>query len=119
MNSQLPNNVPQNIKNAINDFVLQVNKNFGNSIKIIYLYGSYARGDFRNDSDIDIMILTDFTDEEILENRDKIYELAYDIEEKYSFDIWISPLVKNIDKFKEKLEYSFFYENVKKDGIVI
>ena len=31
----------------------------------ILLYGSYARGDFRPDSDIDIMILVDLSDDEI------------------------------------------------------
>ena len=119
MNNSLPNNIPEYTKNAINDFVSEVNKKFGTRIKMIYLYGSYARGDFNDGSDIDIMILTDFSDKEIIENRDIIYELSYDIEEKYDFSIYLSPLVKNIDKFEEKLDYSFFYTNVKKDGVII
>ena len=31
----------------------------------VILYGSYARGDFRADSDIDFMFLVDLSDEEI------------------------------------------------------
>ena len=34
----------------------------------------------RDSSDIDIMILTDLSDDEITEYRDKIWDYAYDIE---------------------------------------
>ena len=33
--------------------------------KMVILYGSYARGDYRDDSDIDIMILLDLSDMDI------------------------------------------------------
>ena len=34
-------------------------------IKKIILYGSYARGDYKENSDVDIMVLTSLTDVEI------------------------------------------------------
>ena len=55
-------------------------------------------GDFNKDSDIDIMILTDFSDEEIIEYRDKISDIAFDIEFDNEFNVILSPLIKNIDK---------------------
>lgn len=30
---------------------------YGDNLKAVYLYGSYARGDFREGSDVDVMIL--------------------------------------------------------------
>ena len=39
-------------------FVKQIRKIFGASLRQIILYGSYARGDYRDNSDMDIMILT-------------------------------------------------------------
>jgi len=30
---------------------------YGDKLKAVYLYGSYARGDYREDSDVDVMIL--------------------------------------------------------------
>ena len=65
-------NVPINIKNIIDEFIENVNKILENRIKRIVLYGSYARGDYNKSSDIDIMILTDLTFEEIEDYRDKI-----------------------------------------------
>ena len=112
-------NVPTNINNVITEFIQNINKILGNRVKKIILYGSYARGDYNNSSDIDIMILTDLSDNEIIEYRDKISDIAYDIEEANNFDIWISPLVKNIDKFNYWLEALPFYMNVQREGIVL
>ncbi len=76
-------------------------------------------GDFNKSSDIDIMILTDLTDEEIIKYRSEISYLAYDIEYDNNFDITLSPLVKNIDKFNYWLEALPFYMNVEKEGVVL
>ncbi len=76
-------------------------------------------GDFNKSSDIDIMILTDLTDDEISEYRDKIVEYAYDIEWDNNFDIMLSPLLKNIDKFNYWLEAMPFYMNVQKEGVIL
>ena len=76
-------------------------------------------GDFNDSSDIDIMILTDLTDDEIVKYRHKIYDIAYDIEFDNEFDIEISPLLKNIDKFNYWLPVLPFYMNIQKEGIVL
>lgn len=109
--------IPESINNIIQEFVIKVNEMLGDRVKRIILYGSYARGDFNDDSDIDIMILTDFTDDEIVENRNKIWDLAYDIEEENNFEIELNPLVKNIDKFNRRIEVIPFYINVQKEGV--
>ena len=85
----------------------------------VYLFGSYARGDYNDSSDIDIMILTDLNDDEIFKYRNKIWEYAYDIEWDNNFDIKLSPLIKNIDKFNYWLEALPFYMNVQKEGVVL
>lgn len=112
-------NVPTRINNIIDEFVQGVNKILGNRVKKIILYGSYARGDYNNSSDIDIMILTDLTDDEIVNYRKKICNYAYDIEWNNNFDIDLSPLIKNIDKFNYWLEALPFYMNVQKEGVVL
>ena len=112
-------NRPKIVENAIQEFVNKVNELLGNRAKKIILYGSYARGDFNEGSDIDIMILTDLTDDEINQYRDKIVDIAYDIEWKNNFDIYLSPLLKNLDKFNYWLEALPFYMNVHKEGVVL
>ena len=99
--------IPENINKAISEFITSINNKFGKRIKKIILYGSYARGDFNTSSDIDIMILTDFTDDEIVQYRSEIV------------DIHLSPLVKNVDRFNYWLEALPFYMNVQKEGVVL
>ena len=111
--------IPENINKVISEFITAINNKFGDRIKKIILYGSYARGDFNTTSDIDIMILTNFTDDEIAQYRSEIVELAYDIEWDNKFDIHLSPLVKNVDRFNYWLEALPFYMNVQKEGVVL
>ena len=111
--------IPENINKIISEFITEVNNIYGDRIKKIILYGSYARGDFNKSSDIDIMILTDFTDDEIVKYRSEIVQLAYEIEWNNKFDIHLSPLVKNLDRFNYWLEALPFYRNVQKEGVVL
>ena len=109
--------VPKNIENAINEFVNGINRILENRVKKIILYGSYARGDYRKNSDVDIMILTDLSEEEIVEMRTKLWDYSYDI--GLDNDIVISSLLKNIDDFNYWLDTLPFYMNIQKEGIVL
>lgn len=111
--------IPENIHRIIDEFVKGVNEILGSRVKKIILYGSYARGDYNEGSDIDIMILTDLTDDEIVKYRKDIIYLAYDLECENDFDITLSPLLKNIDKFNYWLEAMPFYINVQKEGVIL
>lgn len=111
--------IPLDINNIIKKFIESVNEILGNRIKKIILYGSYARGDYDKTSDIDIMILTDLTDDEIIKYREKIWDCAYDIEFDNKFDITISPLLKNMETFNYWLETLPFYMNVQKEGVIL
>ena len=68
--------MPNKIDSVIKKFVTQLSELLGNRLKKVILYGSYARGDYDKNSDIDIMILTDFSDDEIIEYRKKVRDLA-------------------------------------------
>ena len=44
--------MPTMINNLLGQYVEEVRKIYGEHLKSVILYGSYARGDFRPDSDI-------------------------------------------------------------------
>ena len=51
--------MPERINVIMYKFAQQIRSIFGDSLKKVVVYGSYARGDYQKNSDIDIMILVD------------------------------------------------------------
>ena len=102
---------------AINQFAGSVKELFGNNYCKMTIYGSYARGDFHEKSDIDIMILVDIPVDDIRKYENTVYDLSYDIMMDTGFDI--SPVIKNIDQFNYWSDTLPYYRNVNKEGVVL
>ena len=67
--------MPVIMQSQLERYVDEIKKIYGNHLKAVILYGSYARGDFRADSDVDIMILVDLTDMELKGYRHQLSEM--------------------------------------------
>ena len=76
-------------------------------------YGSRVRGDYRGDSDLDILVIVDKKDNEI---RDNILDIfySYELESDISFSLTIFSLEEL--EFNERLR-SPFIENIRKEGV--
>ena len=83
----------------------------------LIVYGSYARGDYKENSDIDVMILTPLSKEEIEKVENQIFDLAFDLE--LESGIVINPVLENEAHYRYWLGALPFYDNVEKEGIVI
>jgi len=57
-----------NVKKLLKKFKSEIKCIYGKQLKSVYLYGSYARGDARPDSDIDLLMVVkgEFINFEIL-----------------------------------------------------
>ncbi len=109
--------MPKKVNDEIQNFIKAVQELLGKKLKKVILYGSYARGDYNKNSDVDIMILADLSYEEIEYYRDKISDIAFDIE--LNTGIILSPIIKNIEKYNHRVKFIPFYKNVQKEGIVL
>ena len=83
----------------------------------LIVYGSYARGDYKENSDIDVMILTPLSKEEIEKIENDIFNLAFDLE--LESGIVINPVLENETHYKYWLGALPFYNDVEREGIVI
>ena len=81
----------------------------------IILYGSYARGDFRPDSDIDIMILLDLSDIDIKKYRHQLLDMTFDFNMDYDVDI--KPIAKSEEHYRKWVDNYPFYSNVNREGV--
>ena len=109
--------MPVTINQLLYQYVEGVREIYGEHLKAVILYGSYARGDFKPESDIDIMILVDFTDMELKAYRHQLSGLTYDFNEKHNLDI--KPIAKSEVHFQKWISVYPFYQNVKREGVAL
>lgn len=109
--------MPDVMSNLLERYIGEVKNLFGGSLRQVILYGSYARGDYREDSDVDVMILVDLTDMEIKEYQRKLSDLTFDF--NMDNDLDIKPIVKNEGHFLKWIQNYPFYSNVKREGVVL
>ena len=107
--------MPGMINNLLGQYVEVVREIYGDRLKSVILYGSYARGDFRPDSDIDIMILAYWTEMEIEEFGRQLSWSTYDFNEEHETDI--KPIAKSAAHFKKWQGVYPFYTNVQQEGV--
>ncbi len=107
-------NINKEIIDEITEALRDLLKN--NLIKIV-LYGSYARGDFNNLSDIDIFILVDSEKEDLNKVLDLILDKLYELDLKY--DVTINPLIENTKIYNKYKDSSLLFENIEKEGVIL
>lgn len=116
----------------INDIKNILKNNFLNKINNVYLFGSYARGDFNENSDIDFFIIynNNNNDNDNSNNSNnnnfisicnknfesKLSNIELDLLFKYGIEI--NFITENDKDFNDQLNY-FLIKNLKKDGIEI
>jgi len=107
-------NLKDNEKKALLELKKILFKSF--SVSGIILYGSKARGDFDEESDIDILIiLNNKVDDNI---REKIFSMSFKIEIKY--DVIFGILVESEDFWNSPIAEAMpVYGNISREGVLV
>ncbi|MCM1128183.1 MAG: nucleotidyltransferase domain-containing protein [Lachnoclostridium sp.] len=87
---------------------------YGMDLKEIFLYGSYARGDFNKESDIDIAAIVKGNRTELQEKLKKVWDVSADVGLEH--DVVVSPIVIPLDEFEEYKDKLPYYMNILKEG---
>lgn len=88
---------------------------FGEALRDAFLYGSYARGDYHNESDVDILLTVALEQADISRLRSAVALVTSDLSLKH--DITVSVTVKPLAHFLRYVEVVPFYKNVVGEGI--
>jgi predicted nucleotidyltransferase len=83
--------IPRTIKLILKETKKKLKGIYGDKLRDIILYGSFARGDFTEGSDIDLIILLRDMKEPIAE-RKKYFDAIWELDLKYDTVISIIPL---------------------------
>ena len=109
--------MPDRIHNIVYQFSQELKNIIDKKLSKIIVYGSYARGDYNRNSDVDIMILVKMSNSDIKKIENQVYDLAFEIEMNTGIDI--SPIIKNKDEYKYWLDTLPFYKNISDEGVVV
>lgn len=97
----------------IDRFVAEVEREFGDRLDRVVLYGSYARDEPVPGSDVDVAIM-------VTEKRRDDRERAFDVARDFILDedLRFSPRVFETAEFERKAEEGYgFYQNVREEGV--
>lgn len=98
------------LNNVITEFIQRIRSR--HALKRAYLYGSYARGTARADSDIDIALVFEHLDEAGV--FDEAFEVFHEAQE---FNPDIEPICFQEDEFEEAL--APIVDVIRRDGVRI
>ncbi len=103
------NNLPKNIKNSVLKFLADLE----NKPLISLIFGSYAKGNYDKNSDIDLLLVFQKVSEKEIENSAKKINLA--------FNVKIEPIYLDYDTFKKSYHQNNkeFFLKLKTNKILI
>lgn len=98
-------------------FTKQLYKVSGPKLDKVILFGSYARGDQTEYSDIDVLVLLKASDDEVGMIRKKMRKVINEID--WDYDVILSPVYQQSEKYMKYISASGFYQNIDREGIAI
>ncbi len=95
-------------KKALKAFLEELRDKFGDKIEEIIVFGSYTRGDYDEESDIDVMIVGEVS-------LDEVVDISTEVLREYGE--LISPIVISPEEFRRRDDS--FIRTVKREGIKV
>ena len=90
---------------------------YGDKLKTILLYGSFARGTQTDDSDIDLMVLIDGNNDELRQYDDQLNDVSTDLSLKYLKVLSVVDV--SYQEYEDWRNLSPFYKNVSEEGVIL
>ena len=98
-------------RKAFDEFAEKAEEQFGDSLKKLILYGSVARDEETEDSDVDVFAVVENENQ-----KEKLEDLAFEIGLKY--EVPFSPIVKTVESYRY-VKNSLYGREVRSTGEII
>lgn len=95
----------------------EAQRTFGDRLSDVILYGSFARGDFDNESDVDVMVLVDMDAASLNAYENQFSKLSSRLSLEDESCITVSLLLKDKPTFDRWYHVMPFYQNVLREGV--
>ena len=94
-------------------------KIFGDKLRSVILYGSYARGDYDSTSDVDIFLLLDIPKEQLWKYRDPVSDMTSRLSLEDDDCTTISVHKQDTETFEQYRNVLPFFKNVLNEGVLL
>ena len=105
----------ESIQDILLLFAKRARKLMGKELSKILVYGSYARGDFSDDSDLDIVALVHGDRMKLQEQLKNVWDQTCDLELEY--EMVLSPAVIPYEEFEKYRKDLPYYRHIANEGV--
>lgn len=113
----LPDHLMDYEKVALSSLAEELRKKLGDKLLFIMLFGSKARGDFDEESDIDVFIVVR-NDSDLYQQEQVIIELVSELSLRYN--VVLSPLVMDASEYRWNLRLKMpLIHFIEREGVVL
>jgi hypothetical protein len=104
------------INNILQEFKERLEAIYGDNLKKVILFGSYARGDYDSESDIDVLVVL----ESIVNYRKECKKarcIEQELEKKYDYKFLVCSVFTTMATYESRTEPLFL--NIKREGVLL
>lgn len=88
-------------------------------LKKVVLVGSYARGDYKDYSDVDIFLVLDVLEKKLFSYERKIWEITDEYLEKNEGFPYLCPIADALSNYRYWKKVMPLYRNIDKEGVIL
>lgn len=101
---------------ALKELVNRLYKRYGDDLLRMVLFGSKARNDFDEESDLDVLIVAKIPEVEYWQQKRRIIYETYDLDLEY--DVVLSLLIEDESEYLQMCKWDLLInQNIQQDGI--
>jgi predicted nucleotidyltransferase len=116
--AQCLSHLTPNERAGLTVFIHRLHQDYGANLLRVILFGSKARGDFDDQSDLDVLVVVHMSGEDYWQHWRRIIDMAWEVELAYS--LVISSIIKNEHDYTKLCEHrSLLARNIERDGIAL
>jgi predicted nucleotidyltransferase len=107
------------MESLLDEIVEEMKTIFKGNLVSVILFGSYARGDFDSESDVDVMVVTNIPNGEISQFREIVDRTASRISLENDNCTTVCIMLQDLVTFNKHKNYLPFLKNVVNEGVTL
>jgi predicted nucleotidyltransferase len=107
-----------NERRALQAFIVQLRQRHGTGLRRVVLFGSKARGDFDDESDLDVLVVVRTPGGEFCPLWQQIADIAWKVE--FEYGVVLTTIIRSPAEYRQmQRDNLLLFRNIDRDGVVL